>query len=476
MRIVLKLLDTRPLRVPAFRRLWVSTAVTAVGSQLTAVAVPLQIYRLTGSSAQVGLAGLAGFLPLVAAALWGGAVADAADRRRLLLVGNTGIALVSVLLWAQAAAGLRSVGTLLALVAVQQAFFGANATVRGALVPRLVDPELLPAANALQSTAAWFGGIAGPLLAGTLVAALGTGTLYLLDALALLAVLPAVRLLPPLPPSDGASRRVGPREIADGLRCLRSSRVLLTAYLVDFLAMVLGLPVALFPQAAHQVFGDPAGGGPAIGVLSAALSLGALLTGCCSGLFTRVRRHGAMVTAAVCTWGLAIAGLGTTRRLWLAALLLALSGGALVVLGTFRKSILQSAAPDAMRGRLQGIDTVVGAGGPRLAGLVHGVAGAAFGASRAISAGGVLAVLAMGAVVAVSPAFWRYSPAAQRSREVSRPRTAACTSASSAGSAASRRRRSSTRASPVVTTWRAASSRVLSSQSHRHSTAGPEAK
>ncbi|GAA1273843.1 hypothetical protein GCM10009665_71830 [Kitasatospora nipponensis] len=195
-----------------------------------------------------------------------------------------------------------------------------------------------------------------------------------------------------------------------GLRYLAGQPILLTAYLADLTAMAFGMPVAVFPQLSQQAFGDPPGGGPAIGVLSAALSLGALAAGCCAGAFTRVRRHGVMVTAAVCGWGLAVAGAGLARSLWSAAACLLLSGGALTVLSVFRKTLLQAAAVDAMRGRLQGVDTVVGAGGPRLAGILHGTAAATWGTSWSITGGGLLTAAVMVALVLAVPAFWRYSP------------------------------------------------------------------
>ena len=407
--------DLRPLRTAPFRRLWASTAVTAIASQLTAVAVPVQVYDITGSSAYVGYASLAGLAPMVAAALWGGAIADAVDRRRMLLVTSTGIALTSALLWAQAAAGLESVAVLLVLIAVQQALFGANSAVSGAVTPRLISSDLLPAANSLQSTVVWFGGIAGPLLAGVLIPLTGIGTLYLADAIALCLTVWAVwRLpsLPPLPSQDGARGKPAGasmvRRIGAGLVYLTRRRILLVAYLADFAALFLGMPAALFPQIAQETFGDPPGGGFAIGVLYAAMSVGALAVGLFSGLLTRARRHGMMVVAAVCAWGLAIAAFGLVRNLWTAAFLLALSGSALMVLGMFRKTILQAAATDGMRGRLQGVDTVVAAGGPRLAGLAHGTAGAAFGTAWAVSGGGILVVVTMLAVALAFPSFCRY--------------------------------------------------------------------
>lgn len=166
-------MDTRPLRRPAYRRLWSSTAVTSVGSQLTAVAVPKQIYDITGSSAWVGYASLAGLLPLVVFALWGGAVADSVDRRKLLLVTNIGIAVTSLLFWVQAATQLESVLVLMVLLALQQAFFGLNSPARSASIARLVPADELPAANALGATVMQTGSVAGPMLAGALIPSSG---------------------------------------------------------------------------------------------------------------------------------------------------------------------------------------------------------------------------------------------------------------------------------------------------------------
>ncbi|MGW7202458.1 MFS transporter [Streptomyces sp. NPDC054837] len=382
------LVDVRPLRGGAFRRLWAAGLVTGLGAQLTAVVVPLQLYGFTGSSAYVGLAGLVGFAPMAAAALWGGALADVRDRRRVLLVTTAGIGVTSLLLWAQARADLRSVGVLLALVGVQQALFGANAAVGRAVVPRLVPPESLTAANALQSTVVLSAGIAGPLLAGALLPVVGARTLYLADAAAVCATVWAVWRLPPLPPLGCAGRkRAGVREIADGFRFVARRQVLLLVYLADFAALFLGLPTALFPQLARETF-RPSD----IGVLYAALSAGGVLAGLFSGAFTRVGRHGVAVAVSVGVWGLAVAGFGVTGSLIAAAGWLTLAGGALLVLGVFRRTILQTAVPDGMRGRLQGIDTMVAAGGPRLGDLAHGVAGAAFGAGWAVTGGGLLTV------------------------------------------------------------------------------------
>ncbi|MFG3200962.1 MFS transporter [Streptomyces sp. NPDC048192] len=400
-------MDTRPLRIPAYRRLWTSTIVTAVGSQLTAVAVPKQIYDVTHSSAWVGYASLAGLVPMVAFALWGGAVADTVDRRKLLLVTNCGIAVTSLLFWAQAVTGLDSVAVLMVLLALQQAFFGLNAPARNASIARLVPAGQLPAANALGSTVMQTGLVAGPLLAGVLIPVIGLPELYLIDAVALCVTVWAVFRLPALPPLGEAARRAGVREIAAGFRYISRHKVLLLSFLADIVAMVFGMPRALFPQLAAQTY-HSWGEGLALGVLFAGIPVGAVLGGLFSGVFSRARRHGWMVIGAVVGWGVAIAGFGLSGNLWAALAFLAAAGVADMVSMVFRGAILLSAATDEMRGRMQGVFTVVVAGGPRLADVLHGTAGSAFGPRAAVAGGGALVVVVMLVLAAAVPALRQY--------------------------------------------------------------------
>ncbi|WP_043776487.1 MFS transporter [Amycolatopsis rifamycinica] len=402
------IVDTRPLKIPAFRRLWLSTVVTAVGTQLTAVAVPKQVFDLTGSSAYVGLTGLVALVPLLVFGLWGGAVADAVDRRKLLFVTNVGVAITSALLWLQAFAHFGSVWLVLGLLAVNQAFFAINMPTRGAVVARLVPAELLPSANALSSTMSTFGAVFGPLLAGALIPVLGLSTLYLIDVVALTITLVAVWRLPSIPPLNGPSRRAGLRDVADGFRYLAGQKILLASFVVDIIAMVFGMPRALIPEMAERTFGDPPGGGPALGWLYAALPLGAMLIGLFSGWLTRIHRQGVAVVVAICAWGAAVAAFGLAHSLWLAVVFMALAGAADMVSAVYRMAILQVATTDEMRGRLQGVFTVVVAGGPRIADLTHGWGAAAFGTTVAATAGGLLVIVLVCASMFLLPAFWRY--------------------------------------------------------------------
>ncbi|TNC28188.1 MFS transporter [Amycolatopsis alkalitolerans] len=401
-------IDTKPLQVPAFRRLWIGTAVTAIGSQLTTVAVPKQVFDLTGSSGWVGLTGAVALVPLLVFGLWGGAIADTVDRRKLLLFGNAGIAVISALLWLQAWLNIGSVWLVLALLALNQAFFAINMPTRSAIVARLVAPELLPAATALSGTMNMFGTIFGPMAAGALMPVLGLPTLYLLDTIALVLTLYTVWRLPALPPLSGQVRRAGLRDVIDGFRYMGTQKVLLASFVVDIIAMVAGMPRALFPEMAERTFGDPAGGGLALGWLYAAIPIGSVLIGLLSGWLGRVRRQGVAVVVAICAWGAAIAGFGLAHALWLAIAFLVIGGAADMVSAIYRQSILQAAATDEMRGRMQGAFTVVVAGGPRIADVTHGWAGAGLGTAAASTSGGLLVIVLIAVAIALLPAFWRY--------------------------------------------------------------------
>lgn len=403
------LLDTTPLRVPAYRRLLTSSAVSAVGSQLTAVAVPFEVFRITGSSTWVGVASAAGLVPLVVFSLWGGSVADVVDRRRLMAVSVAGIAASSALLALHAVLGVESLAVLLGLVVVQQAFFGLYAPARGAAVPRLVPARQLPAAMALSTTVFGVGAVAGPLLAGALIPLVGLPLLYLVDALGLLTALALVLRLPAMPVTGEPGRRAGAGSVLEGLRYIGTRQVLLVSFLADVLAMVLGMPRALFPEMAREVYGGPAGGGLALGVLYAAIPVGSLLGGLFSGRVVRMRRHGALVLASVALWGAAVAAVGLTTSLWVATVLLAVAGAADLGSMVFRGAILQTAATDEMRGRMQGVFTVVVVGGPRLADLVHGAAGDLLGARAAVGLGGLLVVVATGVLALRAREFRRYT-------------------------------------------------------------------
>jgi len=408
--------DTTPLRNPHFRRLWSANIITVVGAQLTVVAVPAQIYAVTGSSAYVGLTGLFGLVPLVVFGLWGGALADVFDRRTILVCTTLGLIATSACFWLQAAVHLGNVWVLLGLFSVQQAFFAVNQPTRSAVLPRLLPDEQLPAANSLSMTVMQAGAIAGPMVGGALIPIVGYSWLYLVDTITLFATLAAVVRLPRMP-VEGASRTPGLRAVVDGLSYLSGHPVLLMSFLVDLIAMIFGMPRALFPEVAHVDFGGPATGGLAFALLFAAIPLGSVIGGVFSGWVSRVQRQGLAVVVAVVVWGLAITGFGLavglagharTPMLAVAVLMLVVGGAADMASAAFRMSMLQASASDAVRGRLQGVFIVVVAGGPRIADVAHGGAAALAGTAAAAAGGGVLVVVLVVAAALAIPVFVRY--------------------------------------------------------------------
>jgi MFS family permease len=411
--------DTTPLRTPDFRRLWLSGIVTVIGANLTIFAVPVQLYALTQSSAYVGLAGLFALVPLVVFGLWGGAWADAMDRRLLLIIASAGLAVSSILLWVQAALGLNDVWVVLCLLSVQQAFFAINSPTRSAAIPRMLPYEQLPAANSLNMTVMQFGAIVGPLLAGVLLHFVDLSTLYAIDALTCVAPIWATIRLAKMPPTglaEGTSKW-GFAAVLDGFRYLAGNRVVLMSFVVDLIAMIFGMPRALFPEMAHQSFGGPVEGGTAMAFLSAAIAVGAVAGGVFSGWLPRIRRQGFAVVVAIVVWGVAMVGFGlaagfaggrANALLWVALAFLAIGGAADMVSSAFRSTILQQAASDELRGRLQGVFTVVVAGGPRLADAVHGASAAVVGTTVAAAGGGALVVVGVVIAALLVPAFLRY--------------------------------------------------------------------
>jgi MFS family permease len=398
-------LDIRPLQVsPAFRRLLVGDAVSVIGTQVTAVAVPIQVYEQTHSGAAVGLVGLAGLLPLIFFGLYGGAIADAVDRRRLVVITTLGQTALSAILLAQAVAGLHSTALLYGVVAVQAGLFSVDSPARSAFTPRLLPVELLPAANALRQVEFNIGVTVGPLLAGVLVAGPGYATAYGVDAVSFAATLWAVLSLPSMPPAGGG-RKAGVASVLEGLAFLRTRPVLLMTFVVDLIAMIFAMPRALFPSIAHDVYG---GGPQTAGAMYSALAAGALLGALFSGWFARIHRQGLAVLVAIVAWGVAISAFGLSSQLWFGLLMLAAAGASDMVSAVFRSSILQAAAPDEMRGRLGGVFIVVVAGGPRLGDGRAGLSSALIGTEAAVVTGGLACVVLTAACAAAVPRFAKY--------------------------------------------------------------------
>lgn len=409
--------DVRPLRYAAFRRLWLANIVTVIGAQMTVVAIPAQIFHITGSSGYVGLAGAFGLVPLVVFGLWGGSLADVVDRRKLLVVSTVGLIVTSAVLALIAVLKIDNVWLLLSVFSLQQSFFGLNQPARGALLPTIVPLELLPAANSLNMTVMTLGAVIGPVIGGALIPLFGYELLYIVDAVCLFATLYAVIRLPALVPKMQPDTRSGFKGIIDGFRYLRTNTVVMVSLLVDVIAMVFGMPRALFPQIAVETFDGPDEGGIVFSLLFAALAGGSALAGIFSGWVSRVERQGLAVITAIVVWGSAMVVFGLSLEvassLWTLALITALfglgfGGGADIISSAFRSTMLQEAATDDMRGRMQGVFIVVVAGGPRLADILHGTVAETTGTTFAAAGGGfAVIVLVLGCSLAF-PAFRKY--------------------------------------------------------------------
>ena len=400
------LLDLTPLRRSRdYRALISGLGVSVLGNQLTAVAVPYQVYAITHSSLYVGLVSLAQLFPLILGSLFGGSVVDAVDRRRMLLVLEV--------LGAASSAGLAlnsdfgpALWPLFLFPAVTAALSGMDSAARNAMIPGMVGLRSVPAANAMFQALFQTGAIVGPALAGLLLAGAGVRLVYWLDVATFGAAAIAVLFISPQPPpsSPTGPSRPGWRSTAEGLRFVRRSQTVLGAYLIDLNAMVFGMPRALFPEMAATVFG---GGATTVGLLYAAPGVGALLGALTSGWVGRVRRQGRAVIFAVIVWGLAVTGFGLVSWLPLALALLAVAGCADVVSAVFRNTIIQFSGPDSMRGRLMGVQMAVVAGGPRLGDLESGAVASAFGTTFSVVSGG-LACVAGALLVARSLPGFRY--------------------------------------------------------------------
>ncbi|WP_433499044.1 MFS transporter [Sphaerimonospora sp. CA-214678] len=403
-------LDTRPLGVPTYRRLLLGQGVSFVGFQLTAVAVSGQMFEITGSSLWVGLIGPVSLVPLVVFGLWGGAVADAVDRRRLLLVGSVVAWLATFALLFHAWSGRESGYVILAVVAVQAIGFSISSATRGAIIPRLVPPELVASANTLNFLVSSIGSVLGPLLAGVVLAQGGYATAYLIDAILFSAGFYAAVRLPRLDPL-GEISRPGLRSVFEGLSYIATKPIVLMSFAVDVIAMAFAMPRALFPEMTAERF---AGSAVAFGWLSAAIPIGAVVAGLFSGWVGRVRRQGVALTLVIALWGGTVAAAAFAEPLWLIVALLAVGGAADLVSAVWRQTILQTYAPDELRGRMQGAFMVVVAGGPRLGDLRAGASATAFGLVPAWAGGGlVCAVLVLVTGFAVT-AFRRYDAMTDR--------------------------------------------------------------
>jgi predicted MFS family arabinose efflux permease len=397
------LIDLGPLhRSRDLRRLIAGELVSVLGTQLTTVAVPYQVYQLTRSSLLVGLVSVTQLVPLIAGSLLAGSVVDAADRRRVLMAAQVLMACCSAGLAVNTDLGT-ALWPLFVLPALSAGFTGLDSAGRTAIVPNMVRRSEVSTASAMFQAMYQMGQVAGPAVAGLLLAGAGVRFVYWMDVASFGVALLGVFLISPQPPGGGG-HRAGLRSILQGLRYVRGRQAIQGAYLIDINAMVFGMPRALFPALASTAFG---GGASTLGFLYAAPGAGALAGALTTGWVSRIQRQGLAVIIAVIAWGAAITGFGLVRWLPGALVLLAAAGCADVISAVFRSTIIQLSVPDKLRGRLAGLQIAVVNGGPRLGDLEAGAVAAAFGDTASVVSGGVACIAGALLLARALPGFGR---------------------------------------------------------------------
>jgi MFS family permease len=400
------LLDTAPLRLDRdFRWLWTGQAINGVGSQITRLALPYQVYVLTNSTLAIAALTLFQLVPILVFSLGAGSIADAVDRRRMLRITQLGLMACSAILAILAFQPSVPLPLLFLVAFASAAFASLDQPARSSAIPRLVPRERLPAAIALGQLNFQIASVVGPTVAGILIATVGLPGAYLVDVASFAASLGALAAISPIPPLVGAARP-GLAAIREGLRFAIQRRVILATYVIDLDAMIFGMPTSLFPVLALDVFhAGPQG----LGLLAAAPSVGALLGALLSGWVSSVRRVGLAVIVAVAIWGLAITLFGlSTFSFALALFFLAVAGAADVLSAVFRSTIVQLAAPDNLRGRISSIHILVVTSGPRIGDIEAAAVASVIGAQASVVSGGVLCLLGLVGVVRLFPELARH--------------------------------------------------------------------
>ena len=423
------LIDVAPLRHDRdFRWLWMGQVVSSIGTQITRIALPFQVFVLTGSTLAVAALTLAQLIPILVLALGAGSLADVVDRRRLLLVTQTALALCSgaLMLVALSDPDVGALPILFVIAAVAAGCSAVDQPARSASIPRLVAPERLPAAIALNHLLFTMASIVGPAVGGLLIAWVGLSGAYLVDTLSFAATLVALSMMAPLPPLASATRP-GLEAIREGLRFARDRRPILGSFVIDLNAMIFGMPTSLFPVLALEVFRT---GPEGFGLLSAAPAAGAFLGAVTSGWVSRVERIGKGILLAVLAWGAAITAFGLmTFSFPLALACLALAGAADLISAVLRGTLVQLEAPDQLRGRITSIHTLVVTSGPRIGDIEAALVAAIVGPQAAVVSGGLLCIAGVGVVARRYPELSAYVRRAAPAQAAAPPLQAAAPTA-----------------------------------------------
>lgn len=389
------LVDVAPLRLDRdYRWLWIGQIISGTGNQISRIALPFQVYVLTGSTLAIAVLTAVQLVPILVFSLGAGSLADALDRRRLLAVTQVGMALSSLALAGLALTPDPPLIAILALAFVAASVGSIDQPARASATPRLVPTERLPAAIALNQVNFQVQSIVGPAIGGLLLATVGVAGAYLVDAFSFIGSLVALSRIRPLSPL-GAVTRPGLDAVREGLAFARRHRVIMSTFVIDLNAMILGMPMALFPVLALDVFRvGPAG----VGLMASALAAGAFVVAVLSGWLGGIRYAGRAVVRCVVVWGLAIAGFGiVTFSFPMALALLALAGAADVVSAVLRSTIVQLETPDELRGRVTALHILAVTSGPRVGDIEAAALAAVVGVQASVVSGGVLS--ALGALV-----------------------------------------------------------------------------
>ena len=398
-------LDVTPLRESRdFRLLWAGDGVTAAGSQLTRVAAAFQVYELTGSTLAVGLLGLVTMFPLFFGSILGGAIADHFERRRVIVLTQLAGLACALVLALNAAAAHPQAWVIFVVFFFSTGAYSIGVPAKRSAVQMLVGREQIPSAAALEAMLGSTALLIGPVLAGVLIAGLGLTWTYLIDIATFaicIALLAAIRPIP-ITGTDGVTLKA----IGEGLRYLKSRAVLKGSFIADLIAMIFGMPVALFPALVDQRFD---GNARVLGLLYAAPFAGSLVASATSGWARRVPRHGVAICVSIVGWGIAITVFGLVQGLAISLFLLAVAGAADMVSGVFRQSILRMATPPPMLGRMEGVGMAVWTTGPALGDLEAGAVAALTSVDTSIVIGGLACIAGIGVLAAAMPALIAYN-------------------------------------------------------------------
>jgi MFS family permease len=384
--------------------------VSTLGTQIALVALPFQIYVLSHSATLVGLLGGFELAPMVIASLFGGAIADRLDRRRVLIAAQVGTIAAAALLAAVTLATRPPVLVIMVIGGLLAGSSSLDAVTRAAIIPRVVPATRLRSALAFNYGAYQVGGIVGPALGGILIAALGVGPSYLIDAASCLAMVGVALALSTQPPLADAPQLPILTAIGEGLRFVRRHQALAGSFAIDLVAMTFGFPRAMLPVLSLTVYHAGARG---TGLLFAALAVGGTLSVVSAGWIERVRRLGRIVIIVVVVWGIAIAATGVVRTLAPALVLLAVAGFADGISAVCRSTINQTVTPDGLRGRMSAVYNLVVTGGPRLGDIESGLVAGLTSATTSVLTGGLACIVGAGAVIAGFPALAQFDAGAR---------------------------------------------------------------